>query len=170
MQKNIERMKPRHRPHHQSRDIFGDVEIWPMAFVVSISSPLVTKNLNQQAHPQRNVKPGLLGGRTQSLNYRKLVLPAKRVQLVACANEQDRTHQHSPEWNEEDSDYFGRDPRKETEFWMEHAREVLKSKEVSDAVEAHKKSGKDNLTEEQKAWLEFAKSITPPSENNNNNE
>ncbi|GJQ11738.1 hypothetical protein GpartN1_g3529.t1 [Galdieria partita] len=103
--------------------------------------------------------------RTLRVSNRKLVAPVRRrFLLVARGSGEDHTQQHS-QWNSDDSDYFGRDPRKETEFWMEHAKEVLESKEVADAVEAHKKSGKTNLTEEQKAWLEFAKSITPHSEN-----
>lgn len=97
---------------------------------------------------------------------KRLVRSNARFLSVSCSNREEHSGQHS-QWNDEDTDYFGRDPRKETEFWMEHAREVLESKEVTEAVEAHKKSGKENLTEEQRAWLEFARSITPPNENNN---
>eukprot|EP00871_Galdieria_phlegrea_P003858 jgi/Galph1/4473/GphlegSOOS_G3159.1 len=82
-------------------------------------------------------------------------------QIPIVCNGAQQQPQREPHWTDEDTDYFGRDPRKETEFWMEHAREVLESKEVVEAVEQHKQSGKTNLTPEQEAWLEFAKSISP---------
>lgn len=65
---------------------------------------------------------------------------------------------------ESDKDAFGRDPRKETEFWMEAAGEVLRSEVVQDAVKSHEASGGDGLTDEQRAYLEFAKSLEPKPE------
>ncbi|EME30681.1 uncharacterized protein Gasu_19280 [Galdieria sulphuraria] len=128
-----------------------------------ITNPSIFSGL-KLSNAQRKVKSDLECIRKSKLFQRKRIVPERRrLGLVACGTEEDRTHQRS-QWGGEDSDYFGRDPRKETEFWMEHAKEVLESKEVADAVEAHKKSGSSNLTEEQKAWLEFARSITPKPE------
>lgn len=57
------------------------------------------------------------------------------------------------------TDAFGRDPRKETEFWMDGAREVLASDIVVEALAEYEADGGDGLTDQQRAYLEFANSI-----------
>lgn len=42
---------------------------------------------------------------------------------------------------------------------MGHAREVLESNEVKEAVEEHKDKGGDGLTDEQRAYKEFIASM-----------
>jgi hypothetical protein len=59
-----------------------------------------------------------------------------------------------------EKDAFGRDPRKETEFWMEGAKEVLRSEEVKAAQKSLAAEGNDGLTDEQRAFLEFAKGLS----------
>jgi hypothetical protein len=59
-----------------------------------------------------------------------------------------------------DKDAFGRDPRKETEYWMTAASELLRSEEVRNAQKELAAEGKDGLTEEQRAYLEFAKGLS----------
>jgi hypothetical protein len=59
-----------------------------------------------------------------------------------------------------DKDAFGRDPRKETEYWMSAASELLRSEEVRKAQKKLAAEGKDGMTEEQRAYLEFAKGLS----------
>lgn len=54
---------------------------------------------------------------------------------------------------------FGRDPKKETEFWMQSARDVLASHDVKDAIDKFKVENPDNLTDEQKAYNEFIRKL-----------
>lgn len=63
-------------------------------------------------------------------------------------------------------DAFGRDPRKETQFWMGAAKSLLESDEVKEAIEAHAAEGGngDGLTDEQRAHLEFMKSLDRDAE------
>lgn len=66
-----------------------------------------------------------------------------------------------------ETDAFGRDPRKETEFWMGAARSVLDSEEVKQAIEEHAADGGDGLTDEQRAYMEFLKSLDGDSKKDN---
>lgn len=61
-------------------------------------------------------------------------------------------------------DAFGRDPRKETAFWLDAARNVLDSDEVQQAVAEHVEKGGDGLTDEQRAYMEFIKSMDETKE------
>lgn len=63
-------------------------------------------------------------------------------------------------------DAFGRDPRKETEFWMGTAKSVLESEEVKQAIADHAEKGGDGLTDEQRAYMEFIKSLDQEAEDN----
>lgn len=76
----------------------------------------------------------------------------------------------NPPWSKFDpnssKDAFGRDPRKETEFWMEGAREVLESDIVVEALAEYKPDAADGLTDEQRAYMEFANSIKIDSSKN----
>lgn len=56
-------------------------------------------------------------------------------------------------------DAFGRDPKKETEFWMSAAKSVLDSEEVKKAIEDHTADGGDGYTDEQREYLDFIKSL-----------
>lgn len=56
-------------------------------------------------------------------------------------------------------DAFGRDPRKETEFWMGAAKNVLESEQVQEAINNYAADGSDGLTDEQRAYMEFLKSL-----------
>ena len=60
---------------------------------------------------------------------------------------------------------FGRDPKKETEFWMSHAKEVLDSDSVQNAVKEHKDKGNDGYTDQQREYLEFLKQMDQDKEN-----
>ena len=60
-------------------------------------------------------------------------------------------------------DAFGRDPKKETAFWMGAAKSVLDSDEVKDAIEKHKADGGDGYSDEQRAYMEFIKSLDNPA-------
>ena len=50
---------------------------------------------------------------------------------------------------------------------MDHAREVLESDEVKDALEEHKEKGGDGLTDEQRAYMEFIASMDKEKEDQN---
>ncbi|CAN8074970.1 unnamed protein product [Agarophyton chilense] len=63
-----------------------------------------------------------------------------------------------------DTDAFGRDPRKETEFWMGAAKSVLESSEVQQALAEHAAEGGDGLTDEQREYMEFIKSLDQDKE------
>lgn len=58
-----------------------------------------------------------------------------------------------------ETDAFGRDPRKETEFWMGAAKNVLESEQVQEAINNYAADGSDGLTDEQRAYMEFLKSL-----------
>lgn len=58
-----------------------------------------------------------------------------------------------------DVDAFGRDPKKETDFWRAAANEVVASDAVREAVASHEADGGDGLTDEQRAYMEFVKSL-----------
>ncbi|KAI0566607.1 hypothetical protein FGB62_7g661 [Gracilaria domingensis] len=62
-----------------------------------------------------------------------------------------------------ETDAFGRDPRKETEFWMDAAKHVLESDEVQQAIADHAAGGGDGLTDEQREYLDFIKSLDEES-------
>lgn len=61
-------------------------------------------------------------------------------------------------------DAFGRDPRKETEFWMGAAKSVLESEDVKQAIADHAEAGGDGLTDDQRAYMEFIKSLDQETE------
>lgn len=65
-------------------------------------------------------------------------------------------HRFDPE---SETDAFGRDPKKETEFWMGAATDVLKSEEVQAAIAEHAEDGGDGLTEEQRAYMAFIEGL-----------
>lgn len=58
-----------------------------------------------------------------------------------------------------DVDAFGRDPKKETDFWRAAANEVVASDAVLEAVASHEADGGDGLTDEQRAYMEFINSL-----------
>ncbi|PXF42985.1 hypothetical protein BWQ96_07289 [Gracilariopsis chorda] len=70
-------------------------------------------------------------------------------------------HKFDPE---SDLDAFGRDPRKETEFWMGAAKSVLESEDVKQAIADHAEAGGDGLTDDQRAYMEFIKSLDQETE------
>ena len=53
---------------------------------------------------------------------------------------------------------------------MGHAREVLDSSEVKEALEEHKDKGGDGLTDEQRAYKEFIASLDREKEMREENE
>lgn len=54
---------------------------------------------------------------------------------------------------------FGRDPKKETDFWRESARDLLASDEMQDAIAKFTAENPDNLTDEQRAYKEFIRQM-----------
>lgn len=66
-------------------------------------------------------------------------------------------------------DAFGRDPKKETEFWRESARDLLASNEMQDAIAKFTAENPDNLTDEQRAYKEFIRQMDE-GENNTHNQ
>lgn len=56
-------------------------------------------------------------------------------------------------------DAFGRDPKKETDFWRGAVAEVIGSEAVQEAVRAHEAEGGDGYTDEQREYFAFLKSL-----------
>lgn len=60
-------------------------------------------------------------------------------------------------------DAFGRDPRKETDFWRSSARDLLDSQEVRDAIEEHTQNP-TSVDPEREAYLQFLRDLDAGSE------
>jgi hypothetical protein len=56
-------------------------------------------------------------------------------------------------------DAFGRDPKKETDFWRGAAAEVIQSEVVQAAVKEFEADGGDGYTEEQREYFKFIESL-----------
>lgn len=117
----------------------------------------------QKSRGKKNLLASLIPLRRRCVLGTRIVLDALSSPCACefiCSNatEFDCTH---------GQDAFGRDPRKETEFWMGAARSVLDSEEVKQAIEEHAADGGDGLTDEQRAYMEFLKSLDGDSKKDN---